>query len=90
MVAAILGRLPLVAGPQDAPFAAFRVRQRLLGRRVGAQLLVTELAAEADVGTLAPTLIGAAYLLYSDADGTEPDAAAVGRVVATVIAPVTR
>jgi AcrR family transcriptional regulator len=48
------------------------------------------LAADADVSTLAPTLIGAAHLLFSDVDGAEPDAAAVGRMVTTVIAPVTR
>ena len=41
---------------------------------------------DADVGTLAPTLMGAAHLLFADANGVEPDAAAVGRVVATVLA----
>jgi hypothetical protein len=33
--------------------------------------------------------MGAAHLLFSDVDGAEPDAAAVGRVVTTVVAPVT-
>jgi AcrR family transcriptional regulator len=40
----------------------------------------------ADIDTLAPTLIGAAHLLYSDGDEAEPDAASVGRVVAAVLA----
>jgi hypothetical protein len=44
------------------------------------------IASGADIGTLAPTLIGAAHLLFSDTDGTPPDAAAVGRVVVTVLA----
>jgi len=34
---------------------------------------------------LAPTLIGAAHLLFTDADGT-PEPVAVARVVATVLA----
>jgi len=44
------------------------------------------IASDADLGTLAATLIGAAHLLYSDADGGEPDAPAVGRMVTAVIA----
>jgi AcrR family transcriptional regulator len=48
------------------------------------------IAADADIGTLAPTLMGAAHLLYADGDGTEPDGAAVGRVVAAVLAAATR
>jgi AcrR family transcriptional regulator len=47
------------------------------------------LAADADIGTLALTLIGAAHLLFTDADGT-PEPAAVGRVVATVLAAALR
>ena len=47
------------------------------------------IAADADIGTLAPTLIGAAHLLFADADGPPPDAAAVTRVVTTVLASVT-
>jgi AcrR family transcriptional regulator len=48
------------------------------------------IAADADLGTLAPTLMGAAHLLYADGDGIEPGAAAVGRVVTTVLAAATR
>jgi len=44
------------------------------------------IAADADIGTLAPTLIGAAHLMFADTDGPVPDADAIGRVVATVLA----
>ncbi|CNF51695.1 TetR family transcriptional regulator [Mycobacterium tuberculosis] len=40
----------------------------------------------ADVETLAPTLIGAAHLLFADRSGPRPEHAAVQRMVSTVIA----
>jgi len=40
---------------------------------------------DADAGTLAPTLIGAAHLLFTDTDGT-PEPAVVARVVDGVLA----
>ena len=43
------------------------------------------IAAEAEPGALAPTLIGAAHLLFADRTGPPPDDAAVAKVVATVI-----
>jgi AcrR family transcriptional regulator len=46
------------------------------------------IAADADVGTLAATLLGASHLLFADRNGTPPDAEAVGKVVTTVIAGV--
>jgi hypothetical protein len=57
---------------------------------MAADYLATErdlgrVAADADISTLAPTLIGAAHLLFTDADDT-PEPAAVARVVATVLA----
>jgi hypothetical protein len=48
------------------------------------------IAADADVGTLAPTLLGASHLLFADRKGTPPDAGAVGKVVTTVIGGVVR
>lgn len=42
--------------------------------------------ADADVATLAPTLIGAAHLLFADRTGDPPTAVAVQNVVRTVIA----
>jgi hypothetical protein len=55
--------------------AAYLAAERDLGR----------LAADADVDTLAPTLIGAAHLLFADRKGTPPEAEAVRKVVTTVI-----
>jgi AcrR family transcriptional regulator len=48
------------------------------------------IAADADIDTLAPTLIGAGHLLFADRNGTPPEAEAVQRVVTTVIAGVVR
>jgi AcrR family transcriptional regulator len=44
----------------------------------------------ADVDTLAPTLIGAAHLLFADRTGTPPDDDAVRKMVTTVLAGVLR
>jgi hypothetical protein len=43
-------------------------------------------AADADTGTLAATLIGAGHLLFAGREGAPPEAGAVRRVVTTVIA----
>ncbi len=56
----------------------------------GAGCLTTEqglgrIAADADTDLLAPTLIGAAHLLFADRTGAPPEAEAVARVVTTVI-----
>jgi AcrR family transcriptional regulator len=59
-----------------AMIAAYLTTERDLGR----------IAADADVDTLAPTLIGAGHLLFADRKGAPPDAEAVRRVVATVLA----
>jgi len=48
------------------------------------------IARSADVDTLAPTLIGAAHLLFADRTGTPPDDDAVRKMVATVVAGVLR
>jgi AcrR family transcriptional regulator len=44
------------------------------------------LAWDADVGTLAPTLLGACHLLFAGRDATPPAPASVHRTVATVMA----
>jgi AcrR family transcriptional regulator len=46
------------------------------------------IADDADVDVLAPTLIGAAHLLFADREGPRPEAGAVRRVVLTVIGSV--
>ncbi|WP_431774612.1 TetR/AcrR family transcriptional regulator [Streptomyces cucumeris] len=58
-----------------AVLAAYLTAERDLGR----------LAADADVATLAPTLIGAGHLLFADREAAPPDAGAVCKVVTTVI-----
>ena len=58
--------------------ASYLTAERELGR----------IAADADVDTLAPTLIGAGHLLFADRTGASPEAEAVRRMVATVIAGV--
>jgi AcrR family transcriptional regulator len=55
--------------------AAYLTAERDLGR----------IAPDADVDTLAPTLIGAGHLLFADRTGAPPDAAAVHRMVTTVV-----
>ena len=71
--AAAGSRIPLLS-ESTALVAGYLTAERDLGR----------IAAGADIGTLAPTLIGAAHLLFTDADGT-PGPAAVARVVDTVL-----
>ncbi|ADI09725.1 putative transcriptional regulator, TetR family protein [Streptomyces bingchenggensis BCW-1] len=56
--------------------AGYLAAERDLGR----------IAADADLDTLAPTLIGAVHLLFADRKGTPPEADAVRKVVTTVIA----
>jgi AcrR family transcriptional regulator len=76
--AATGSRIPLVS-ESTALVAGYLTAERRLGR----------IAADADIGTLAPALIGAAHLLFADADSAPPGAAAVARVVTAVLASVT-
>ncbi len=77
--AATGSRIPLVS-ESTAMVADYLSAERDLGR----------IAPAADISTLAPTLIGAAHLLFADADADGPDPAAIARVVATVLAGVAR
>ncbi|MDH6142894.1 MULTISPECIES: TetR/AcrR family transcriptional regulator [Kitasatospora] len=81
-----------------------RARLRQSGRASGVPLLVEatamvagyleaerirgRIAADADLATLAPTLIGAGHLLFADRTAAPPDAEAVRRMVAAVLAGV--
>jgi AcrR family transcriptional regulator len=76
--AATGSRIPLLS-ESTALAAGYLTAERGLGR----------IAADADIGTLAPALIGAAHLLFADTDSAPPDAAAIARVVTTVLASVT-
>jgi len=67
-------RIPLVS-ESAAMVAGYLAAEQDLGR----------VATDADISTLAPTLIGAAHLLFTDTDGP-PEPAAVAGVVATVLA----
>jgi AcrR family transcriptional regulator len=59
-----------------AMIAAYLTAERDLGR----------LAAGADIDTLAPTLVGAAHLLFAGRSGPPPEPDAIRRMVTTVIA----
>jgi len=50
-----------------------------------AEQALGRVAASADIAALAPTLIGATHLLFTDREGAATDRAALGRVVATVM-----
>jgi hypothetical protein len=71
--------VPLLA-EATAMIASYLTIERDLGR----------IAADADVDTLAPTLIGAGHLLFADRKAAPPEAGAVHKVVTTVIAGVVR
>jgi len=58
--------------------ASYLAAERELGR----------IMADADVGTLAPTLIGAGHLLFASREGAAPEPEAVRKVVTAVIAGV--
>lgn len=58
-----------------AMIASYLAAERDLGR----------IAADADIGTLAVTLVGAAHLLFAGRDGTPPEPEAVRKMVTTVI-----
>jgi len=70
-------RLPLI-GEGTSMIASYLSAERDRGR----------IAADADVDVLAPTLIGAAHLLFTDREGAPSHAGAVHNVVMTVIAGV--
>jgi AcrR family transcriptional regulator len=71
--------VPLLA-EATAMIASYLTAERELGR----------IAADADVDTLAPTLIGAGHLLFAGREGIPPEPGAVHKVVTTVIAGVVR
>ncbi|MFF1720601.1 TetR/AcrR family transcriptional regulator [Streptomyces sviceus] len=69
------GRGVPVLREATAMVAGYLAAERALGR----------IRADADVDVLAPTLIGAAHLLFADAEGPAPGAEEVRRVVAAVV-----
>ncbi|MFC8518878.1 TetR/AcrR family transcriptional regulator [Streptomyces sp. NPDC057257] len=71
--------IPLM-GEAARMLAAYLAAERDLGR-------VTD---DADVDVLAPTLLGAAHLLFADRESPAPDTASVHRVVTTVVSGAVR
>ena len=71
--------VPLLA-EATAMIASYLTAERELGR----------IAADADVDTLAPVLIGTGHLLFAGREGAPPEVGAVDKVVTTVIAGVVR
>jgi AcrR family transcriptional regulator len=69
-----------VATQATAMVASYLSAESALGR----------VAADADVDTLAPTLIGAGHLLFAGRNGTPPEDGAVHNMVTTVIAGAVR
>jgi len=67
---------------------ASRGRQLRCTSRAAAELDLGRIAADADVDTLASALIGAGHLLFAGREGVPPEAGAVRKMVATVIASV--
>jgi AcrR family transcriptional regulator len=57
----------------------------MIAEYLAAERDLGRITADADVATLAPTLIGAAHLLYADRTGTPPEPEAVRKMVTTVI-----
>jgi AcrR family transcriptional regulator len=60
----------------------------MIGSYLTFERALGRIADDAEVDGLAPTLVGAAHLLFADREGPRPDAAAVRRVVLTVIGSV--
>ena len=73
--AATGSRIPVIA-ESTALVSGYLAAERDLGR----------IAAGADIGTLAPMLVGAVHLLFTDTDGAVPDDSAVARVVSAALA----
>ncbi|WP_407560330.1 TetR/AcrR family transcriptional regulator [Streptomyces sp. 184] len=69
--------VPLLTDAADM-LAAYLTAERDRGR----------LGPDADIPTLAPTLVGAAHLLFADRESAPPAPAEVRKVIAAVVAPV--
>jgi len=58
----------------------------MVGSYLAVERGLGRIAEDADIDTLAPTLIGAGHLLFADRKGAPPEAAAVRKMVTTVLA----
>ena len=57
----------------------------MIGRYLATECNLGRVEVDADVDTIAPTLIGAAHLLFAQAEGGQPPRSEVERVVRTVV-----
>ena len=57
----------------------------MIGSYLTLERALGRIADDAEVDALAPALIGAGHLLFADREGPRPDAAAVRRIVTTVV-----
>ncbi|WP_245746556.1 TetR/AcrR family transcriptional regulator [Nocardia altamirensis] len=60
----------------------------MIAEYLSAERELGRITADADVATLAPTLIGAGHMLFADRKGVPPEADAVSKVVTTVVVAV--
>jgi hypothetical protein len=72
------------AGSAGVP--VLREAAAMIAAYLTAERDLDRIAADADVDTLAATLIGAVHLLFADQNGAPPEAGAVRRTVTTVLA----
>jgi AcrR family transcriptional regulator len=88
VVALVITRDRLRARLRDAGAARFPLiteASAMVREYLRAEQALGRVAASADIAALAPTLIGATHLLFTDREGAATDRAALGRVVATVM-----
>jgi hypothetical protein len=88
IVALITFRVDLCARLRRAGVPVLKEATAMIASYLATERDLGRIAAWADVGTLAPTLIGAGHLLVADQEGAPPEAEAAARVVTTVIAGV--
>ncbi len=91
IVALIISRDELRARLRRARPAGFPLLAEatdMIGSYLAIERQLGRIAEHADVDTLAPTLIGAVHMLFAGRQGAAPEAGAVDKVVATVIAGV--
>ncbi|TDE60331.1 TetR/AcrR family transcriptional regulator [Nonomuraea mesophila] len=75
-------------GTRPAGIPLLAEATEMIASYLAVEVELGRIAVDADVDTLALTLVGAAHLLYAGREGSPPEPAAVEKVVTTVIADV--
>jgi AcrR family transcriptional regulator len=89
IVVLVIARDELRARLRDAGTARFPLvgeGTALIAGYLTAERDRDRIAPDADIGVLAPTLIGAAHLLFTEQKGSRPEPEAVRKIVTTVLA----